>query len=116
TEFVNSERIDISGTIPANNKIFLFVNGIKQRKHDPESEGKFSFNNVELSLFKIPNVIFIEAQDANGNKFGKTFNVIVDTTIPEIKLPALKTITTESSISLKGTISETADIVVLAFG
>ena len=108
-EYVNSERISITGTTDPGTKLYLYVNGVKQRKFDPEETGRFSFNNVELSIFKVPNVLTIEAvkDDITSQKH---FQVIVDTTIPAISIEPIPAASAASEITVKGTVSETAVI------
>lgn len=104
-EYATSERIDITGTTDPQTKINLFVNGVRQRKFDPEETGMFSFASVELSVFTIPNVIVIEAEKG-GIKSQKTYNVIVDNVMPEITLDKIEGLSSKEEIRVKGSVSE----------
>lgn len=114
-EYATSERITIAGKTEPLTKLFLYINGEIEGVHKPEKTGMgiFSWPSIELSIFKIPNEIKIQARDLAGNINTKTFNVIVDRTTPKISLVTLPTLTNISEFIINGTVSENSTVEIL---
>ncbi|MBW2995965.1 fibronectin type III domain-containing protein [Candidatus Woesearchaeota archaeon] len=106
-QYINSPRIDIVGTTEPLTRLELYINGILRRTFNPKERREFNFLNVELTAFQ-PNEIRLAATDSAGLTTEKTFTTTVDLTIPEITLDALPSMTTDPSIVVSGTISETS--------
>lgn len=111
--FVTTNRIDIEGTTEPMATVYLYVNGVKQRKSTPNTGGTFNFPSVDLSPLVAANSLKLESVDSANNINVKEFSVVVDLTTPEItintKIPDLVENTT---FTISGDISEPSQLTI----
>ena len=97
---------DITGVTEPGAQVRLLVNGAMLRSFSVTDEnGTFVFPQVTLSE-NVNNTITVEAMDVKGNKATFIGSVFADTQKPELKLEQVPSLVTDTSLTLKGTISE----------
>ncbi|MBW2978201.1 hypothetical protein KY331_05115 [Candidatus Woesearchaeota archaeon] len=105
--FVTTNRLDITGTTEPMSTVYLYVNGVKQRKSTPNMQGTFNFPSVDLSSLVPANTIKLESVDPADNINFKEFTVVVDLTKPELNiLTKFPDLTNISTWLVRGTVSE----------
>lgn len=108
-EYSGSRSITISGKTEPNTYVELWVNGQIERTSVKNTEGKFSFASVRLNAVKT-NSIKIVAKDSHGNINEKVFDVTVDDSRPRLEIDSLPSVSSSSSIVIRGRVSKEVDI------
>lgn len=111
-EMIRGTRVSISGTSEPGIEIKLYLNDELTRTVFADSNGNFTITEIYFEnggLFHVK----IEAVDASGNL--ATFDGVItaDGEAPTITLEQLPEITEESTLTLKGSISENVSIEIL---
>ena len=107
-EFVSGDTVDINGTAESGSTVKVYVND-NIAGEIVSSDGTFMFENVKL-LHNQQNIIRINAEDTAGN-IG-TFDTVIfaDTKKPVITIEDIDELVEESTVTIKGSVSENSTI------
>lgn len=109
-----NKTINLNGLSESNSKVKLFVNGPQTADTKADSDGKFSFSNVEL--IEGPNTIFAKAEGENKTESEKseTLSVVYDIKKPEVIIISPKDgenlESVDSRINVKGKVNEQCSV------
>ncbi len=110
-DYTNSESLEIIGNTTAGSTAKLYVNEVFSAVYDVEEDGLFYFEadlNPDFTDLQVPNQIKIEVLGPQGEKTSAGFNVTVDETSPVIQIDSFPSYTSDDSITVTGTVSETS--------
>lgn len=83
-EFINKDRITISGTTSAEASVILIVNGVEVGKTVADTTGSFSF--VDISLKEGFNLIKAKVSNDSGETQEQSAHITLDKTKPELTI------------------------------
>jgi hypothetical protein len=111
-ESVNEEKVTINGISEPGTTVKLFVNGPEAQTAITDSEGKFTF--VDIQLIKGKNILFAKALNSQNKESENSATVEIgfDNTKPEITIDSPKNKTTvrnlDSRVLVTGKVNEKA--------
>ena len=113
-EATNKDRVTLEGVTEPGATVQLFVNGPEKAKTTSDSDGKFTFTDIELN--KGNNIIFAKATDPTGNESenSKTLTIVYDNDKPKVDILEPKDGGTVKSLNkrvmVRGKTNEEAEI------
>lgn len=105
--YISRRVIDLTGSTEPSSSIALFINDMNVPKRSlsgsETSSGKFAFSQIQLEP---NNAIKVVAIDSSGNRNEKLIEVGVDTEEPAISLNNVTALTSNSNVTISGTVNE----------